>query len=198
VPLSRRGLIVVLAVIVLAAVGIAVVVNRTRIEGAVNTATAGGDETLTVPSEAMQPTLDVGDAVAVSTAEPFDLAVGDVVVTGIPGPSESKATFKRIIAIGPAEVVMADGEVLVNGTTIEEAYLTPGTVTEPSPRGVLTCAPAAPCQVPAGSFWGMGDNRRTSMDSRTFGPIPLDEVEGVVLAILSPSDRAGPIAGSTR
>ncbi len=187
------------SLVVLAAVVVGVAVSWPRLQAASNTTVSGGDKTSKVPSEAMTPTLAVGDSVSVSTAKPFNLAVGDVVTTGVPGQSASTTTFKRIVAIGPADVAFSGGKVLVNGTAIDEPYLAAGTLSEGPRNGFQHgCPPASPCHVPAGSYWGMGDNRQNSKDSRTFGPISLDQVDGVLVAIVAPSERAGKIAGTKR
>ena len=196
-PVTRRGLRLVTAAIVGPILVVLAVVNWSRLQATVNTATSGGDTTIEVPTNAMSPTIQKGDSLAVSTEEPFQLQVGDVVTTPLPGEAASGGTtLKRIIAIGPADVTIADGRVLVDGKAIDEPYLEPGTMTEAPSRAILACEPALPCHVPEGSFWGMGDNRRESADSRIFGPLPLDQVDGVVLAIVAPSNRTGEIAGS--
>lgn len=48
--------------------------------------------------------------------------------------------------------------------------------------------------VPAGHVWLEGDNRRNSMDSRNYGPVPLALVQSRVLVKLWPLGEAGAIA----
>ena len=50
-----------------------------------------------------------------------------------------------------------------------------------------------PVQVPEGSLFVMGDNRRASQDSRFFGPIPIDDVVGKAFVIIWPISRFGGI-----
>jgi signal peptidase I len=198
-PTSRRGHAAVASLIVVAAVAVLVAVNWPRLQKAMNTAASGGDKTYSVPSEAMKPTLDVGDSVSVSTDRPFNLAVGDVVTTGVPDRPASTKVFTRIVAIGPAEVVFSGGKVLVNGNAIDEPYLAAGTLTEGPRNGFQHgCPPASPCHVPEGSYWGMDDYRQNSRDSRYIGPISLDLVDGVLLSVVAPPERAGKIAGTNR
>jgi len=49
--------------------------------------------------------------------------------------------------------------------------------------------------VPAGHVWLEGDNRRNSMDSRNYGPVPLALVQSRVLCKLWPLSEAGAIPG---
>jgi signal peptidase I len=45
--------------------------------------------------------------------------------------------------------------------------------------------------IPANEIFILGDNRAESRDSRMFGPVPLDEIEGSVLFIYWPLGHAG-------
>lgn len=45
-----------------------------------------------------------------------------------------------------------------------------------------------PFEVPAGKYWGMGDNRKDSMDSRWFGFIDKDRIQGRVSRVLFSMD----------
>jgi signal peptidase I len=40
-------------------------------------------------------------------------------------------------------------------------------------------------------YYVMGDNRDVSLDSRTFGPVPLDSIIGEVLLRFYPFDQIG-------
>ena len=43
-----------------------------------------------------------------------------------------------------------------------------------------------PVTVPRGAVFVLGDNRSSSIDSRDFGPVPVADVRGRVLAKVSP------------
>ena len=80
--------------------------------------------------------------------------------------------IKRVIAIEGDRVQIRNGKVYVNGEEIIEEYLPNGTTTKTVYYNDVT--------VPEGCVYVLGDNRDESMDSRTFGCIPLEKVEGKV------------------
>jgi signal peptidase I len=66
---------------------------------------------------------------------------------------------------------------------LEEPY----TYGKPSEPQVQTY----PYAVPEGSVWVMGDNRTDSLDSRSFGAVPLDSVRGKAVWRYWPLNRLG-------
>jgi signal peptidase I len=102
-------------------------------------------------------------------------APGQIVVARAPawlGP-RAEHILKRIVAIGPARVDLRAGRVWVNGHRLAEPYLVPGTLTDS--RGTIRWYLAP------GEVFLLGDHRAASVDSRTFGPLPLDQLEGQIL-----------------
>jgi signal peptidase I len=166
-----------------------------------------------IPSESMLPTLEKGDRVLVEKISYRfgDPARGDIVVfdnafqnEGAPSEDERsiitkigdsfKGLFglpteghsdiiKRVVAIGGDRVEAADGEVLVNGEPVDEPYLAEGVGT----------ADFSPITVPDDAVWVMGDNRGSSGDSRSFGPVPLDAIVGKAFVIVWPPRDLGAI-----
>ncbi|KAJ4721091.1 putative Mitochondrial inner membrane protease subunit [Melia azedarach] len=53
-------------------------------------------------------------------------------------------------------------------------------------------------KIPNGHCWVEGDNPSSSMDSRSFGPIPLGLVRGRVTHIVWPPQRIGAVEGKIR
>ena len=119
-----------------------------------------------IPSESMEPTLDVGDRVLVNklSYDFHDVHRGDLIVFERP-PGESSAEvkdlIKRVIAVGGETIETRDGSVYIDGKRLREPYLPSGTVT----------AEIQPTRIPDGYVFVMGDNRGDSRDSRAFGPI---------------------------
>ena len=95
------------------------------------------------------------------------------------GYGEGASYIKRVIAVGGDSIAIdADGRAILNGEPQDEDYVIP---CKPADE----CALPEPITVPQGHLFVMGDNRPYSGDSRHFGPIEVDAVEGKV----TPPDR---------
>lgn len=97
--------------------------------------------------------------------------------------------IKRVIGLpGEHVYISTDGKIYINDSdeALEEPYLVEGLKT---PRS----GPFYDVDVPEGYIFVMGDNREASADSRAFGCIPLDKVEGKVSFRLLPLSRFGKI-----
>lgn len=84
--------------------------------------------------------------------------------------------IKRVIALPGEHLEIKDGKVYINGEELDEPYLQ---------NNVITTAgdvnnPFYDLVVPENCIFVMGDNRAGSTDSRAFGCVPLDKVEGTV------------------
>ncbi|MEU3461819.1 signal peptidase I [Streptomyces sp. NPDC006733] len=136
-----------------------------------------------VPSGSMEGTLHVGDRVLVNKlAYRFGRVPerGDIVVFDGDGSflqTGGTDYVKRVIGVGGDRVTCCDalGRLMVNGHSLDEAYLYPGNTPSRVPFDI---------RVPAGRLWVMGDHRDDSRDSRDHlgepggGTVPLDEVIG--------------------
>jgi signal peptidase I len=161
-----------------------------------------------IPSESMEPTLDVGQRVLVNRiGERFTSPkVGDIVVfhppvgadvneCGAPKPpnqacalptkDRSKTNFiKRVVGVGGDHIKIINGHVFRNGKREKDGYIRP-------------CQPGDECTlpkqitVPKGYFFMMGDNRGASDDSRFWGPVPKKWVIGGAFATYWPPKRIG-------
>jgi signal peptidase I len=99
---------------------------------------------------------------------------GDIVV--IKDPSDGSFAVKRIIAMaGESVFLKKNGKVYVNGEPLSEPYLPAGTPT-------FTCVSAAEEMLTCGEgrYFVLGDNRGDSYDSRFYGPIPRQNILGVI------------------
>jgi signal peptidase I len=115
---------------------------------------------------------------------------GDIVVFKFPG-DETEMYTKRVIGVPGDVVEIVDKRVYVNGTAIEERLVgrRGGTlVYEEDLTGVRHLVHHTPSRtpldtvrrvtVPDGHFFVMGDNRDSSYDSRAWGPVPFENIEG--------------------
>jgi len=147
-----------------------------------------------IPSESMEPLLEKGDRVLVNklSYHLHDINRGDVVVFERPEDSnaEIKDLIKRVIGLPGESVVIKDNRVFINGKALDEPYLPPGTINQPTGSYAHHCTPEDPCVVPPNSVWVMGDNRTNSSDSRYIGPIPEDKIVGRAFVIVWPFNRA--------
>jgi signal peptidase I len=138
-----------------------------------------------ISSGSMTPTLQPGDVVLVDRRplEQADLRRGDLVTFRQPG--TGPALLKRLVGLPGDTVVMLDGVLHVNGKPVDEPY-----VDFSEWEGMFT----ARVVVPRGHLYVLGDNRASSVDSRDFGAVPVQAVDGRVVLRLWPPLRRGPWA----
>lgn len=139
-------------------------------------------QVFSIPSESMEPTLLVGDRIAVErvTYRFREPRRGDIVVfEGAPG--EPPHLVKRVIGLPGDHIEITDGEVSVNGETVDEPY-----VDRPDGRS------SGPYDVPAGQLFFLGDNRGHSDDSRYgLGFVDRGRVVGRSVVRIWPFTRLG-------
>ena len=96
----------------------------------------------------------------------------------------SGGTFvKRLIGLPGDRVSERDGYVYINGTRLDEPYLKPDRRDHEAPRSWPRVAP--------GHYFFMGDNRRQSCDSRSWGTVPRRNLIGEVFFVYWPPNRIG-------
>ena len=84
--------------------------------------------------------------------------------------------IKRVIALPGEHLEIKDGKVYINGEELDEPYLQDNVITT---AGDVN-NPFYDLVVPENCIFVMGDNRAGSTDSRAFGCVPLDKIEGTV------------------
>jgi signal peptidase I len=146
-----------------------------------------------VEQQSMEQTLLPNQYVLVDKMTPrFDAYKrGDIVVFKPPpdwSQEDGTPFIKRVIGVEGDRVEIKDGRVTVNGVTLDEPYLyevdgeaQPTTTTTEPPRWV----------VDDNELFVMGDHRTSSSDSRTFGPIGVDDVVGRAWLRYWPADTIG-------
>jgi signal peptidase I len=113
---------------------------------------------------------------------------GDIIILR-PPTDNSKDFIKRIIALPGERLLIRSGFVYINGHKLDEPYL-------PEEWTIDTSWPA---NNPSGQVMGsneyfvMGDNRNRSQDSRIFGPITRDRIDGKAWFRIWPLDHFGNI-----
>ena len=95
--------------------------------------------------------------------------------------------IKRVIGLPGDHIQIKDGKVFVNGFELDEPYLQEGVATN-AESPVFT-----DLVVPDNCVFAMGDNREHSTDSRSFGCIPLEKIEGKVWIRFWPLNLFGKI-----
>jgi signal peptidase I len=129
-------------------------------------------EPVTVSSASMQPTLMPGGRLVVEKVSLHfsQLRRGELVV--VEDPHGGAPLVKRVIAVGGERVQIDSGVLRVDGDIITDQFGKPD---------AEVAEFYGPLDVPKGSIFVVGDNRRESDDSREFGPITASHIIGRVL-----------------
>lgn len=161
-----------------------------------------------IPTPSMVPTIEVNDRVMVNklTMNFSEVHRGNIVVFRDPAAPELDETIpeavlrsvleavgvrvrgfddliKRVIALPGETITIEDNRILIDGVPIDEPYLPPGT----------SMPDFGPVTLGDDEVFVMGDNRQFSLDSRVFGPIPLDDIIGKAFLVIWPLSNFGGI-----
>ena len=118
----------------------------------------------------MEPTMGDGEIVLMSrfAAMQGQYEKGDIVMFHYYDAEGDKTVVKRIIAMEGDTIRILEDGVEVNGSIIEEGYVSGRTT------GLVDMT------VPKGTVFVMGDNRETSFDSRNMGAVSCEDLKGKV------------------
>lgn len=89
---------------------------------------------------------------------------------------------KRVIGIPGDEIDIRDGYVYLNGSILEELYVKGETYSRDK---------EFPIKVEEDTVFVLGDNREVSKDSRNFGLVNINQIEGKAIFRISPFNRFG-------
>jgi signal peptidase I len=199
-PQSRAGSLVELVLIVAVALGLALAIQALLIKP------------YRIPSESMEPTLDVGQRVLVNRiGNRFaDPEVNEIMVFHPPAGSEQSVQcgnaaqgeagaapcsqptrersdvnfIKRVVALPGDRISIRNGRLIRNGKQAKEPF-------------THSCGDGPECNfpqeitIPPGHYFMMGDNRGASDDSRFWGPVPKRWIIGGAFATYWPPGRVG-------
>jgi signal peptidase I len=130
-------------------------------------------EPVRVHESSMLPTLHDGDVLVIDrfTYHFRDPEVGEIVVAHIS--TTGADVIKRVVAVGGDTIGLDDGRLVRNGAVVDQSY---------AKLDQMGGYYWGPITVPDGQVFLMGDNRLESTDSRHFGPVPVDDVDGRYVA----------------
>jgi signal peptidase I len=135
-----------------------------------------------IPSPSMEGTLKIGDRLI---AEKYSFQLfnspaqrGDIILFH-PPQEPGEVWIKRCIGLPGDSVKARDGVVYVNGEPLDEGY-----IAEPPHMDF------GPVVVPSGHYFVMGDNRNNSTDSRSWGPLPEENLIGRAVVVVWPPEHA--------
>lgn len=132
-----------------------------------------------VISASMEPTLLIGDVIltdANALLQRYDVIC---MIDPESDPESSEPYVKRILGLPGDVISVYSGIVYINGQE-EYSEQVASNVVHVSDRRV---------RVPEGYVFVMGDNRNNSYDSLDFGPVPYENILGVVRFIIWPPNR---------
>lgn len=124
-----------------------------------------------VRGDSMTPAVKEGDA-ALFLRVGNHYRAGDIVLVR----AEERAEYvKRIVALPGQTVEMEGGELVIDGEPLAEPYIYEGTYGKDGEDYPLTLGEK--------EYFVLGDHRENSKDSRNYGPVAEDSLDGKILLI---------------
>ncbi|MBV9159733.1 MAG: signal peptidase I [Candidatus Kaiserbacteria bacterium] len=149
-----------------------------------------------VQGSSMEPTFDnfhylIIDRVSYRLGEPQR---GDVIVLDLPQDT-SRALIKRVIGLPGDTVIIKNNEVTIKNTAQPDGF----TLNEPYVAAQnLGGVDDLTVTLGPDQYFVLGDNRRVSADSRIWGTLPREDIEGKVFLRLYPFTQIGFLPGEAR
>jgi signal peptidase I len=167
------------------------------------TSSIGASQMAVLPVEfrgdSMAPTIWPKESLEIQKSNTYLL--GDIVLFPSPKNRPGVKFIKRIVALAGDRVKMVKGQVFVNSKLLDEVHTIPYWKAKDNLDADSDLAnsrdwyfrssgpKAEEFVVPSGTVFVLGDNRSIggSEDSRVFGPVPLETIEGKAVAVVGPS-----------
>ena len=143
-----------------------------------------------VSGESMNPTLQNKDRILLkkyeSTLGIDEYNYGDIVVFKSPLENDNRLFIKRVIGIPGDKIEIIEDKLYINNKYIEENYIDTESYTESLVYGESYL-------VPQNEIFVIGDNRfpGASNDSRSFGSITFNRIEGKAIFRIFPLNKIG-------
>lgn len=131
-------------------------------------------EPVRVSGISMTPTLEKGQVVLVDKLDRTP-SRGDLIT--LRSPADGRRMLKRVVGIGGDVVDIRDAVLYVNDVQVAEPYVD---------HRSIDALYYGPVTVSRGAVLVMGDAREDSIDSRTYGEVPLGDVTGTVVGRMWP------------
>jgi len=121
-----------------------------------------------VNGDSMEPALKNGEIYLVSRGNK-SIDRGDIIVFRVE--QEESSYIKRVIALPGEKVAIFDNTVFINGRMLSEPYVQ---------LPYFDIQDVEEFTVPQGHYYVLGDDRVESYDSRHFGPVPQENIIGIL------------------
>lgn len=130
--------------------------------------------TVTIVGDSMEPTLHNGEQVTLK----YDKNIERLDIVAVNFSRQKDAQVKRVIGLPGDKLEIIDNTLAINGEKFEEDYLS-------EPFEIISLGILAQQleenRIPKGYFLVLGDNRRNSLDSRTYGLILEEQIIGKIV-----------------
>lgn len=134
-----------------------------------------------IPSGAMKPTLQIGDYVLCNHIyyQKNNPTLGDIVVFDYPLDERIKF-IKRIIGVPGDTIEVKNNEAYVNNHKLDEPY---ALYSHPKKTPINRKKNFGPIIVPKNEYFVMGDNRENTRDSRYWGTVKRQKINGKAIIV---------------
>lgn len=146
------------------------------------------DKAYVVTGSNMSPTLKSGQKILVAQYNVLNtkllntsVSINDIVIANVTTQGKQQQLVERVIAVGGDRVFISNGALTVYDATHPKGF-DPSTSYEPVGA---TTGGNVNIVVPSGDVYLLGDNRSDSLDSRSFGTVPITHIVGIDIGIIS-------------